>query len=311
MTLAALPDLPVRSYAGHSTGPSSSSEAMAYADAHSITAKVQRTVLNSLAERGKRGMTVSDFRHIYPNLHHGQVSSALSALHLRGHIAMLEEKRNRCHVYVLNTYVNSRNTVARRTNRPKTKIVVEETSETFTLEEDGAVLILGGVVYLREADVRQAHEDEARLAIRTASRVGHRQGHIEGLAATIVLLRSTFHRTSTTNRTAISNVINNLSALVRYLRDPHAERRPLPQTHIDAWVAALTMVEERFKAQAAAATLKESLPEVPPREDTHTDPHGSALGVACTSCGKVHTREEDERRTVLRSSSAVDDRDDG
>lgn len=46
------------------------------------------------------GMTVAELRRKHPEHHHGTLSGALSHLHREGTLAMLTEKRERCHVYV-------------------------------------------------------------------------------------------------------------------------------------------------------------------------------------------------------------------
>ena len=70
----------------------------------------QATILNLLAEAGPLGMTVVELRSPRYGLgHHGQVSSALTNLHIDGKVASLKyETRGRAGVYVLPEHVMSR-----------------------------------------------------------------------------------------------------------------------------------------------------------------------------------------------------------
>ncbi len=72
-----------------------------------IIAARHRQVLNLLSQAGLRGLTVADLR-LATGMHHGQASSALSVLHKESRIVRLRDKRNRCHIYVLPVYANSR-----------------------------------------------------------------------------------------------------------------------------------------------------------------------------------------------------------
>lgn len=69
----------------------------------------QRQALEWLGNAEARGLTWRDLADVM-GWHHGQASSVLSVLHMDGRIARLAERRNRCHVYVLNEYVNGRDT---------------------------------------------------------------------------------------------------------------------------------------------------------------------------------------------------------
>lgn len=126
---------PVLPYNGASSGPSASSDAMAYADTHGITAKAQQDALIALRALGAEGMTVAEFRDL-SGIHHGRASGALSVLHLAGHIAMLEEKRLRCHVYVLSDYVNDRPTVEHKSNRNLVRVTTVIVPDDATLRAE-------------------------------------------------------------------------------------------------------------------------------------------------------------------------------
>lgn len=71
------------------------------------------------------------------NLHHGQISGALSNLHKSGHVFMLRQQRNRCHPYVHSIY-KDHYTPEQRIDQPvKTKTTqrlqdLEELLDTLT-----------------------------------------------------------------------------------------------------------------------------------------------------------------------------------
>jgi hypothetical protein len=78
----------------------SASRERAFAEAADGTASArQETVLAYLRERGPIGATWAEAGNAL-GLHHGQVSGALSVLHLAGEVFALRKKRNRSHVYV-------------------------------------------------------------------------------------------------------------------------------------------------------------------------------------------------------------------
>lgn len=117
------PRFPVTPYAGASGGGSDSSgdsdATTRYLDDANVTSAVQRGVYLRVRAAGAEGATVAEIRENSTLGHHGRVSSALSTLHLRGHLAMLHESRNRCRVYVLPQYVSGRETVEHGSNKPK------------------------------------------------------------------------------------------------------------------------------------------------------------------------------------------------
>jgi len=58
-------------------------------------------ILSEIMKAGSRGLTWRDVWKIFPNLHHGQISGALSKLHQEGRIFALRSKRDdRCHPYI-------------------------------------------------------------------------------------------------------------------------------------------------------------------------------------------------------------------
>lgn len=70
----------------------------------------QSQVMFHFQSWGTTGRTVAELRVAMPDYHHGSISSALTNLHRAGTLARLEEKRDRCHVYVLADCVNGRPT---------------------------------------------------------------------------------------------------------------------------------------------------------------------------------------------------------
>lgn len=62
---------------------------------------------------GCNGVTVAELRDIM-HLHHGSASSVLSTLHDQGRLTMLDERRNRCHVYVVPEHAGGRPEAPRR-----------------------------------------------------------------------------------------------------------------------------------------------------------------------------------------------------
>lgn len=94
-------------YAG-TTGHSGSETSFRQATDMTRRGKSQRAVMRQLMHAGHYGMTVSELRKALPDLHHGQVSSALTNLHRAEKIARLSEVRNRAKVYVLSLHVDGR-----------------------------------------------------------------------------------------------------------------------------------------------------------------------------------------------------------
>lgn len=127
--------------AGHSG--SDTSQERAVTEARSGTKKKREAaVLRILDTRRGFGLTVWELREI-ANLHHGQASSVLSTLHKAGLIARLTERRNRCHVYVLNEYVGDRETQAHGRRKPPV-IANDPQGESWEAFKNGWLLALDG-----------------------------------------------------------------------------------------------------------------------------------------------------------------------
>jgi hypothetical protein len=75
---------------------------MAEAASGELSAR-QNAVLTELDEHGENGATWQQVGQRL-ELHHGQVSGALSNLHKAGLVFTLREKRDKCHPYVHNKY---------------------------------------------------------------------------------------------------------------------------------------------------------------------------------------------------------------
>lgn len=74
------------------------SQERAQREAKTGTAKERATRILELLEHQPNGMTWKQLGALM-NLHHGQVSGALSNLHKSGHVFMLQKQRDRCHPY--------------------------------------------------------------------------------------------------------------------------------------------------------------------------------------------------------------------
>jgi hypothetical protein len=90
--------LPYDGTAGFVRRPASEERARAEARDGTATAR-QNAVLAYLRDRGPVGATWAEAGDAL-GLHHGQISGALSVLHLAGEVFALRKKRNRSHVYV-------------------------------------------------------------------------------------------------------------------------------------------------------------------------------------------------------------------
>lgn len=88
--------LPYAGTAGFVSQPASAQRAQSEASTGEATARA-RAVL-SVLETYTAGLTWKELATLM-NLHHGQVSGALSNLHKSGHVFMLQAQRNRCHPY--------------------------------------------------------------------------------------------------------------------------------------------------------------------------------------------------------------------
>jgi hypothetical protein len=88
--------LPYAGTAGFVSQPASAQRAQSEARSGEATARA-RAVLAHL-EAHPTGLTWKELATLM-NLHHGQISGALSNLHKSGHVFMLHAQRNRCHPY--------------------------------------------------------------------------------------------------------------------------------------------------------------------------------------------------------------------
>lgn len=91
------------------SGSDTSAERAHRQDTDGTTVKRQAQALGLLWSRGARGVTWAEVSD-YFGWHHGTSSGMLSNLHKAGKIARLEERRNRCKVYVLPDFVMGRTT---------------------------------------------------------------------------------------------------------------------------------------------------------------------------------------------------------
>lgn len=98
-------------YAGTSgwAGSDTSRERAEQQDSDGTFTRRQKQALQELWQAGERGLTWKELGFIL-NLHHGQASGVLSVLHKQERIARLEERRNRCAVYVVLDFVKGRAT---------------------------------------------------------------------------------------------------------------------------------------------------------------------------------------------------------
>jgi hypothetical protein len=88
--------LPYAGTAGFVSQPASAQRAQSEARSGEATARAR--VVLSVLETYTAGLTWKELATLM-NLHHGQVSGALSTLHKSGHVFMLQAQRNRCHPY--------------------------------------------------------------------------------------------------------------------------------------------------------------------------------------------------------------------
>jgi predicted transcriptional regulator len=86
---------------GYVNQPASIARATTEAASGVSTERAQR-ILTHLAH-SPEGMTWRQLA-LALNLHHGQISGALSNLHKSGHVFMLRQQRNKCHPYVHSIY---------------------------------------------------------------------------------------------------------------------------------------------------------------------------------------------------------------
>ncbi len=102
---------PVTPYAGTSgwSGSTSSRDRAIQDDTTGVTSERQLQTLQMLEDAGSGGLTWHEISDITGE-HHGTVSGALSVLHMERYISRLEERRNKCQIYVRHHYVLGRQT---------------------------------------------------------------------------------------------------------------------------------------------------------------------------------------------------------
>lgn len=88
--------MPYSGTAGFVSQPASAQRAQSEARTGEATARARRVL--SVLESHPAGLTWKQLSTLM-NLHHGQVSGALSTLHKSGHVFMLQTQRDRCHPY--------------------------------------------------------------------------------------------------------------------------------------------------------------------------------------------------------------------
>lgn len=122
---------------GYAAGSPTSEDRARTEDAAGTTTERQRRVLVILSAAGTAGATWTDLATL-TGWHHGQASGALSTLHKSGLIARLDERRNRCAVYVLPEHVADRGTQPHgSTTHAPARLVLSAEAVTDALAEAG------------------------------------------------------------------------------------------------------------------------------------------------------------------------------
>lgn len=80
---------------------------------HVIKGENQQIVLKMVKKRPVMGYTAREIEDAH-GLDHGKVSGALSLLHKKGIISLLNEKRNGFRIYVLSEHIKGREVKARK-----------------------------------------------------------------------------------------------------------------------------------------------------------------------------------------------------
>jgi hypothetical protein len=102
---------------GHSGG--AASREAAEADLlNGVTNRLQLDVLRIAEDRGRRGVTASEARE-HLQEHHGRVSSALTKMHIAGHLVALTERRGHGGIYVTRDNVDGREVRPYRRQNPR------------------------------------------------------------------------------------------------------------------------------------------------------------------------------------------------
>lgn len=126
---------PVLPYAGTSgfSGSDTSRERMERQDADGSLHWRQQAIFGALAARRERGLTVRELRDFHSIGHHGQVSAALTHLHIAGRIVRLKQRRERCEVYCLPQHVAGRELSPYRPNKKIDRAALEKLREDLLL----------------------------------------------------------------------------------------------------------------------------------------------------------------------------------
>lgn len=112
-----VPVLPYAGTSGH--GGNGASRDRAYADDSSgVTTMRQTRILTWLNQLGEAGGTWKEASERF-GWHAGQSSGALSVLHKEGHVLRLQQRRQRCSVYVLPEYLADRATSPHGSHKKK------------------------------------------------------------------------------------------------------------------------------------------------------------------------------------------------
>jgi hypothetical protein len=128
---------PYAGTSGYAAGSDTSEDRARADDEAGTTTERQRRVLSALAAAWTTGLTWAELANL-TGWHHGQASGALSTLHRSGLVAMLTERRQRSHVYVLPTYVGDRPTQPHGSNRhAPARYVLSSEAVTAALADAG------------------------------------------------------------------------------------------------------------------------------------------------------------------------------
>ena len=105
MTALDHPSLPYNGKSGHVAAAKTSTARALHEDATGVTGKRQLAILDALEHASARGYTWTELGDEL-NLHHGQVSGALSVLHNAGRVFALRRERNNSQIYYHCKYRN-------------------------------------------------------------------------------------------------------------------------------------------------------------------------------------------------------------
>lgn len=108
---------------GHSGGDASKDAAVAERNSGK-TNEMMREVYREVSVTHQVGITSAELRAIFPDEHHGRITSALTKLHIAGKIVALRERRGNCGVYVAPQWVGERE--VRPYRRQNVRLQVED-----------------------------------------------------------------------------------------------------------------------------------------------------------------------------------------